>query len=80
MLFVASAAGQEFAALTPPLFPLQQDADSSNLFPMAPCGSFTLAEATIDEMQAAMQNGTLTSVQLVGCYLLRTLQVDEYIK
>jgi amidase len=74
------AHAQDIAALTPPLFPLQKDADSSNLFPMSSCGSFHLEEATIDEMQTAMHNGTLTSVQLVACYLLRTLQVDEYIK
>ncbi|CAJ2507840.1 Uu.00g090260.m01.CDS01 [Anthostomella pinea] len=65
--------------LTPSLFPLQQNADSTNLFPMAPCGNFKLEEATIAEMQAAMENGTLTSVQLVTCYLLRTYQTDEYI-
>ncbi|KAB5545513.1 amidase signature domain-containing protein [Coniochaeta sp. 2T2.1] len=78
-VLVASARGQNLAGLTPPLFPLQQDANSSNLFPIAPCGNFHLEEATIDDMQTAVQNGTLTSVQLVSCYLLRTLQVDEYI-
>lgn len=77
---VVGAHSQDIAALTPPLFPLQEDADSSNLFPMTPCGTFHLEEATVDEMQEAMHNGTLTSVQLVNCYLLRTLQVDEYIK
>jgi amidase len=65
--------------LTPPLFPLQENADSSDLFPMAPCGTFQLEEATIDRMQKAMDNGTLTSVQLVTCYMHRTFQVDEYI-
>lgn len=71
---------QDIGTLIPPLFPLQKDADSVNLFPMASCGRFRLEEATIDEMQAAMHNGTLTSVQLVTCYSLRKLQVDEYIK
>ncbi|KAH8908309.1 amidase signature enzyme [Coniochaeta sp. PMI_546] len=81
-LVLASVVGvhtQDIGTLIPPLFPLQKDADSINLFPMASCGSFRLEEATINEMQAAMHNGTLTSVQLVTCYLLRTLQVDEYI-
>lgn len=66
-------------SLTPPLFPLQQYADSAALFPMPPCGSFHLEEATIDEMQAAMSNGSLTSQQLVTCYLVRTYQTNSYI-
>ena len=72
--------GQDMATLISPLYPLLENADSSNLFPMASCGTFRLEEATIDEMQTAMQNGTLTSVQLVTCYMDRVRQVDEYIK
>lgn len=53
---------------------------SDVLFPVLPCGKFKLEEATIDQMQAAMEAGTLTSVQLVGCYVLRTFQTDLYIK
>lgn len=53
---------------------------SDILFPVLPCGKFKLEEATIDDMQAAMNAGTLTSVQLVGCYVLRTFQTDLYIK
>ncbi|KAI1488254.1 amidase [Biscogniauxia mediterranea] len=66
---------------SPSLFPNIQDADTANLFPMAPCGDhgFQLEEATIDDMQAAMANGTLTSVQLVTCYMIRTYQTNEYI-
>lgn len=52
---------------------------SDVLFPVLPCGKFNLEEATIDQMQAAMEAGTLTSVQLVGCYVLRTFQTDLYI-
>ncbi|KAK3934228.1 amidase signature enzyme [Diplogelasinospora grovesii] len=74
----AVGADQSFG-LTPSLFPLQQNADSADLFPMPPCGSFHLEEATIDQMQEAMQNGTLTSQQLVTCYMLRVYQTDEYI-
>lgn len=66
-------------SLTPPLFPLEQYADSAALFPMPPCGTFHLEEATIDEMQAAMSNGSLTSQQLVTCYLVRTYQTNPYI-
>jgi len=47
---------------------------------MARCGSFKLEEATIDDMQKAMAKGTLTSVQLVQCYMLRNYQTDDYIK
>lgn len=65
---------------TPSLFPLQEKADTVDLFPMPPCGSFQLEEATIDQMQEAMANGTLTSQQLVLCYLVRTYQTEDYIK
>lgn len=76
-----SAEGQNASStsLTPPLFPLEQYADSAALFPMPPCGIFRLEEATIDEMQAAMSNGSLTSQQLVACYLVRTYQTNSYI-
>lgn len=47
---------------------------------MLPCGQFTLEEATIDQMQQAMENGTLTSQQLVLCYMQRTYQTEEYIR
>ena len=59
--------------------PMQQNANSPALFPMPPCGSFRLEEATIDDMQAGMRNGTLTSYQLVLCYMQRMLQTQEYI-
>ncbi|KAI9742697.1 MAG: hypothetical protein M1818_003838 [Claussenomyces sp. TS43310] len=47
---------------------------------MSPCYGFTLEEATIDQMQGAMSNGQLTSVDLVTCYLSRTYQTDQYIR
>ena len=61
-------------------FPLLQNADTTELFPMPSCGGFVLQEATIDQMQAAMENGTLTSTQLVLCYLERAWQTQGYIK
>lgn len=66
-------------SLTPTLFPLEQYADSAALFPMPPCGTFSLEEAGIDQMQTAMANGSLTSQQLVTCYMIRTYQTNSYI-
>ncbi|KAJ4321496.1 hypothetical protein N0V84_005299 [Fusarium piperis] len=63
----------------PNLLPLQKNAGSADLFPMGKCNGFKLEEATIDDMQKAMQSGKLTSVQLVTCYLTRTYQTQEYI-
>ncbi|KAH6649057.1 amidase signature domain-containing protein [Truncatella angustata] len=65
-------------ALTPSLFPSAANADTTSFFPMPKCGDFELEEATIDEMQAAMAAGTLTSLQLVICYMLRNYQTEEY--
>lgn len=67
------------SGLTPALFPLIQYAGSADLFPMPPCGTFHLEEATIDQMQAAMSNGSLTSQQLLTCYIIRTYQTNSYI-
>ncbi|KAK1486459.1 amidase [Colletotrichum tamarilloi] len=63
----------------PSVFPLLEDVGSAYLFPMPLCGTFKLEEATIDEMQVALTAGTLTSQQLVGCYIQRTYQTQEYI-
>jgi hypothetical protein len=65
---------------TTSLFPLQDNADTAGLFPMPPCGHFNLEEATIDQMQQAMTDHTLTSQQLVLCYMQRTYQTQEYIR
>lgn len=66
--------------LTPPLLPLIEDADTPDLFKMSDCFGFKLEEATIDEMQEAMEDGKLTSVQLVLCYMMRAHQTQQYIK
>ncbi|GKT90135.1 amidase family protein [Colletotrichum tofieldiae] len=42
-------------------------------------GTFKLEEATIDQMQKAMQDGIMTSQQLVICYMQRTFQTQEYV-
>jgi amidase len=51
-----------------------------NLFPMPLCNGLTLEEATIDQLQEAMNNGRLTSTDLVTCYLQRIYQTDSYVK
>ncbi len=81
-LALGSALGtwDQTSETVPSPFPLQGNADTPGLFPMPPCGSFTLEEATIDQMQQAMRKGTLTSQQLVLCYLQRTYQTEEYIR
>lgn len=49
-------------------------------FPMPLCQGFMLEEATIDQMQQIMSNGTLTAEQIALCYLRRVYQTDEYLK
>lgn len=75
----AQALNASTALVPASLFPLEQYAGTAELFPMAPCGTFLLHEATIDQMQQAMTNGTLTSQQLVMCYITRTYQTNSYI-
>lgn len=78
LLFQLAEAQNASTTRLPPLFPLEQYAETSELFPFAPCGTFNLEEATIDQMQEAMANGTLTSQQLVICYITRTYQTNSY--
>ncbi|KAF2641810.1 glutamyl-tRNA amidotransferase subunit A [Massarina eburnea CBS 473.64] len=63
----------------PYYFPPIGSANSTELFPMPSCHGVRLEEATIDRLQSHMSNGTLTSVQLLRCYLKRVRQVDKYI-
>ncbi|KAH9872183.1 hypothetical protein IAQ61_005018 [Plenodomus lingam] len=63
----------------PYAFPAQDARNSPDLFPMPKCGTMTLQEATIDQLQGYMSDGVLTSVELLKCYLKRALQVDDYI-
>ena len=62
------------------VFPLQQNAGTIGLFPMPLCKGFKLEEATIDQMQQALNQSQLSSQQLVMCYLQRIYQTHEYIK
>lgn len=62
------------------VFPLQQNAGTTELFPMPLCNGFELEEATIDQMQQALNKSQLNSQQLVTCYLRRIYQTEQYIK
>lgn len=59
-------------------FPNKEE-DATELFPMSPCNGVTIEDATIDELQEAMEEGSLTSVELLWCYLERIHQVEEYV-
>lgn len=43
---------------------------------MPKCEGIVLEEATIDQLQGYMSDGTITSVKLLGCYLRRAEVVD----
>lgn len=60
-------------------FPQLQDANSTALFPMPLCSNVVIEEATIDQLQAYMSQGTLTAVKLAHCYWKRVMQTDDYI-
>ncbi|KAL9115075.1 MAG: hypothetical protein Q9227_000869 [Pyrenula ochraceoflavens] len=55
------------------------NAAPESLFPMASCRNFTLAEATIDQLQSAMSQGQLTAVDIVDCYIERVEQTNGYL-
>lgn len=55
-------------------------APGTSLFPMRLCHGFKLEEASVDDLQKRMSNGSLTSVQLLDCYLDRIYQTQPYLK
>lgn len=55
-------------------------APGASLFPMRLCHGFKLEEASVDEIQAQLSNGSLTSVQLLECYMDRIYQTQPYLK
>jgi amidase len=63
----------------PYYFP-QQNASAAELFAMPKCHGIDIEDASIDDLQAHMASGRLTSVQLVTCYTQRSFQTAEYIK
>lgn len=62
-----------------PYFP-KLGSPGSSLFPMRDCHGFKLEEASVDQIQAQLTNGTFTSVQLLSCYMDRIYQTQPYLK
>lgn len=54
--------------------------NETDLFPMPKCNGFRLEEATIDQLQDAMNTGLLTTSQIVICYMQRIYQTDMYLE
>ncbi|KAJ5563268.1 hypothetical protein N7535_008432 [Penicillium sp. DV-2018c] len=54
-------------------------ADGASFFAMRKCHGFTLEEASIDQIQAQLENGTFTTVQLLECYMDRVYQTQPYL-
>lgn len=54
--------------------------NGANLFPMPKCNGVRLEEATIDQLQEAMNTGLLTTSQIVLCYMQRIYQTDMYLE
>lgn len=63
-----------------PYFFPQPGGKVSDLFAMPLCNGVKIEEATIDQLQGHLSTGSLTSEQLVSCYLVRSVQTGEYIK
>lgn len=63
----------------PYYFP-QENGSATRLFAMPLCYGVKIEEATIEELQTYLADGSLTSVQLVTCYTQRSFQTAEYIK
>ncbi|KAJ5807363.1 hypothetical protein N7447_010819 [Penicillium robsamsonii] len=53
--------------------------EGASQFPMRPCHGFQLEEATIDQIQAQLELGTFTGVQLLECYMDRVHQTQPYL-
>ncbi|KAL3477186.1 amidase signature domain-containing protein [Aspergillus californicus] len=53
--------------------------NSADWFPMRPCKGHQLLEATIDDLQELLSDGSLTSVDLLQCYQERIHQTDAYL-
>ncbi len=75
-------ANQDLETPYPYEFPVLREGSQadSGQFPMPLCHGFKLEEASIEQLQHALSNGTLTSVQIVLCYMQRIYQTDQYVR
>lgn len=84
--FVGVAAALAVCATALPSDQVQSPATSYNnvtasaWHAMPLCKGHKIEDATIDELQGFLANGSLTSVQLVNCYMQRYYQTNQYIK
>ncbi|KXS93785.1 hypothetical protein AC579_3356 [Pseudocercospora musae] len=60
-------------------FPAINTSETTALFPMARCHGFKIEEATIDQLQDYLKNGSFTAQQLAVCYVRRMWQTHDYI-
>ncbi|CAG8158901.1 unnamed protein product [Penicillium olsonii] len=54
-------------------------APGASQFPMRRCHGFKLEEATVDQIQERLANGTFSTVELLACYLDRVYQTQPYL-
>ncbi|EXJ81842.1 hypothetical protein A1O1_07907 [Capronia coronata CBS 617.96] len=86
-LLIAKAAAQNTSELNStqelldplPYYYPNEDAAPQALFPMPLCQGVQLEEATIDQLQDAMEHGNLTAYDIVTCYFKRYNQVNGYV-
>ncbi|KAI7488016.1 amidase family protein [Hortaea werneckii] len=57
----------------------QMSSESNGNFPMPPCNGTVIEDATIDQLQEYLGEGSLTAQQLAKCYLQRIDQTNDYI-
>ena len=63
-----------------PYFFPEQNVAPAQLFAMPLCQGVKIEDASIDELQGLLADGTLSSVDLVNCYTERSRQTGQYIK
>lgn len=77
---VWSTGSDQLFDYTPPMLPLQENANTTNLFPFSDCFGFKFEEVSINQLQGAMSSGILTCISLINCHMNRFLQTQQYIK
>lgn len=84
--YVAQASGVFISMMQDVQTPFCQDRanfssdNSVPLFPMEECYGIALLEANIDQLQAHMSKGEITTTQLTECYKHRISQTDQHVR